>query len=84
MGIGVSLILIAAGAVLAWAVTASTHGFNIHTVGYILLVVGIVGLLLSLMFWSSWAGPGYFSRRRTVTDAGPGGRRTIVEDDASY
>jgi len=84
MGIGVSLILIAAGAVLAWAVTASTHGFNIHTVGYILLVVGIVGLLLSLMFWSSWAGPGYFSRRRTVTDTGPGGRRTIVEDDAGY
>jgi hypothetical protein len=84
MGVGVSLILIAAGAILAWAVTATAHGFNVHTVGYILLVVGIVGLLLSLMFWSSWAGPGYFSRRRTVTDSGPGGRRTIVEDDSGY
>jgi beta-lactamase regulating signal transducer with metallopeptidase domain len=83
MGIGVSLILIAVGAVLAWAVHVTTSGFNLHTVGYILLAVGIVGMLLSLMFWSSWAGPGYFSRRRTVTE-GPGGRRTIVEDNSSY
>ncbi|MBV8080802.1 MAG: hypothetical protein JO186_10570 [Actinobacteria bacterium] len=72
------------GAVLAWAVNASTHGFNIHTIGYILLVVGIVGLLLSLMFWSSWAGPGYFSRRRTVSDGPVGGRRTVIEEDAGY
>jgi hypothetical protein len=64
MGIGVSLILIAAGAILAWAVNASTSGFNIHTIGYILLVVGIVGVLLSMMFWSSWGGFG--SRRETV------------------
>lgn len=85
MGTGVSLILIAVGAVMAWAVHVTTSGLNVHTVGYILLVVGIVGLLLSLVFWSSWAGPGYFSRRRTVTDTGPaGGRRTVVEDDTSY
>jgi hypothetical protein len=64
MGIGVSLILIAAGAILAWAVDASASGFNIHTIGYILLVVGIVGVLLSMMFWSSWGGFG--SRRETV------------------
>ena len=69
MGLGVSLILIAVGAVLAWAVHVSTHGFNVHTVGYILLVVGIVGALLSMIFWSSWAGPGYFtSRRERVVD----------------
>ena len=74
MGVGASLILIAVGAVLAWAVDVSTSGFNVNTVGYILLVVGIVGLLLSLMFWSSWAGPGYFSRRRTAYyDEGPAG-----------
>ncbi|HZQ89898.1 MAG TPA: hypothetical protein VFA42_07810 [Gaiellaceae bacterium] len=80
-----SLILIAVGAVLAWAVHVTTSGFNVHTVGYILLVVGLVGFVLSLMFWSSWAGPGYFSRRRTVTDVGPaGGRRTIVDEDATY
>ena len=85
MGTGVSLILIAVGAILAWAVHVTTSGFNVHAVGYILLVVGAVGLVLSLVFWSSWAGPGYFSRRRTVTNVGPaGGRRTVVEDEAGY
>ena len=73
MGIGVSLILIAAGAILAWAVHVTTTGFNLHTIGYILLVVGIVGALLSLVFWSSWAGPGYFA------DGGPRRRRVIEE-----
>ena len=43
MGLGVSLILIAVGAVMAWAVHVSTTGFDIHTVGFILLVVGIIG-----------------------------------------
>jgi hypothetical protein len=55
--------LIAVGAVLAWAVDVSTSGFNLNTVGYILLIVGIIGLLLSLIFWSSWAGPGYLHTR---------------------
>jgi Domain of unknown function (DUF6458) len=72
MGLGVGLILIAVGAVMAWAVHVSTSGVNIHTVGYILLVVGIIGGLLSMIFWSSWAGPGYFTRsRRTYVDEGP-------------
>ncbi len=85
MGTGVSLILIAVGAILTWAVNVTTSGFNVHTVGVILLVVGVVGFLLSLVFWSSWAGPGGLSRRRTVTDTGPAGsRRTVVEDDTSY
>jgi hypothetical protein len=45
---------------------------NIHTVGWILMIVGIAGVVLSLIFWSSWAGPGYFSRRRTAyVDEGP-------------
>jgi len=72
MGVGVSLILIAAGAVLTWAVTASTNGININTVGVILMVVGIVGLVLSLMFWSSWGGVGAGRRRTTIVDDGPG------------
>ena len=37
-------------------------------VGYILLVVGIVGALISVVFWSSWAGPGYFTRRERIVD----------------
>ena len=79
MGIGVSLILIAVGAVLAFAVHVTTTGFNVNTVGYILLVVGIVGGLISLAFWSSWGGVG---GRRTVIDERPSvRRRTVVEDD---
>jgi len=58
MGIGVSLLLIAAGAVLAFAVHVSGHGFNVHTIGIILLVVGAIGALLSMIFWSSWGGVG--------------------------
>jgi hypothetical protein len=84
MGVGVSLLLIAAGAVLAWAVDVSTSGFNVNTVGYILLIVGIIGLLLSLIFWSSWAGPGYFARggRRVVEeDAVDRPRRRVIEED---
>ena len=72
MGLGVSLILIAVGAILIWAVDVTTNGVNVHTVGVVLLVVGLVGGLLSMIFWSSWAGPGYFSRRRTYIDEGPG------------
>jgi hypothetical protein len=73
MGIGVSLILIAVGAILAFAVHVSGHGFNVHTIGIILLVVGIIGALLSLVFWSSWAGPGYFTQ-------GGARRRTVIEE----
>lgn len=58
MGIGVSLMLIAAGAILTWAVDATVSGVNIHAVGVILLVVGIIGLVLSMIFWSSWGGFG--------------------------
>jgi len=73
MGLGVGLILSAVGAVLAFAVNTTVSGVDIHTIGWILLIVGIVGILLSLIFWSSWAGPGYLSRRRTVYDEGPAG-----------
>jgi hypothetical protein len=68
MGIGVSLILIAIGAILAFAVDAEVSGMDVQTVGWILLIVGIVGALLSLIFWSSWGGLG-------------GRRETVVHDD---
>jgi hypothetical protein len=73
MGLGVSLLLIAAGAILAWAVNADLSGVDINTIGYILLVVGIVGAVLSMIFWSTWAGPGYWSRGRRAPypDEGP-------------
>ncbi len=63
MGISVSLLLAAAGAILIWAVNASVSGLNIHTVGVILLIVGVVGFVTSLFFWSSWGG---FNGRETT------------------
>jgi hypothetical protein len=73
MGIGVSLILIAVGAVLTWAVSATTSGVNIHAVGVILMVVGAAGLLISLVFWSSWGAgvPGTGRRPTTTVDEVP-------------
>ena len=68
MGIGVSLILIAAGAILTWAVNATVSGLDINTIGIILMIVGAVGLVLSMMFWSSWGGVGGAHRRTTVVD----------------
>jgi hypothetical protein len=58
MGIGVSLFLIAVGAILDFAVDVrNTSGFNLNTIGVILMIVGGVGLLLSLLFWGSWGAP---------------------------
>jgi len=70
MGVSVSLLLSAAGAVLIWAVSATVHGVNIHTVGVILLIVGIVGFVVSLVFWSSWGGFRAATGRTTVIREG--------------
>ncbi len=72
MGLGVSLFLIAVGAILTWAVNASVSGLELTTIGVILMIVGVLGLVLSMIFWSSWGGFG--ERRRT----------TYVEDGPPY
>jgi hypothetical protein len=72
MGIGVSIFLIAVGLILALAVNVTTSGVDIDTIGWILVVVGAVGLLLSLIFWSS------------VGSWGPWSRETYVRDDPYY
>jgi hypothetical protein len=91
MGIPVSILLIAAGAILAFAVTGSTSGLNIHAVGWILLIVGLVGLVLSFILWDSWAGGGFYSSRRrrvAYTSAPPPAttnvRRVVREDVEEY
>jgi len=69
MGISVSLILIAVGAILTWAVTATTNGIDLNVVGVILMIVGAAGLILSMIFWSSWGGfggPATTANRTTV------------------
>ena len=47
MGFGTSIVLLAAGAILRFAVSVTTSGFNIHTIGVILMVAGALGLVLS-------------------------------------
>ena len=55
MGIGVSVFLIAVGAILAFAVEVTTEGVNLDTIGVILMIVGGIGLLASMLFWSSFS-----------------------------
>lgn len=84
MGLRTSLFLIAVGAILDFAVSVTTvgwgPGFNIHTVGVILMVVGLLGALLSLVFWGSWGG---FHRSTVYTEGAPaaGRRRRVVEEE---
>ena len=68
MGIGVSLLLIAVGAILTWAVSADVSGVDLNTVGIILMVVGAAGALISLVFWSSWGGFGGTARETVIRD----------------
>jgi len=92
MGFGISLILIAVGAVLTWAVHSTSNAIDVNTVGVILMIVGLVGFLLSLAFWSTWWGPGYF--RRSYAAAGPSAgvrrvrtaapREEVVEEEEVY
>jgi len=81
MGIPVSILLIAGGAILAFAVDATSSAVNIHAVGWILMAAGLVGLVLSMIMWDSWAGGGYWSRRTNAYDAPPARRRTVVRED---
>ena len=86
----VSLIVIALGAILTFAVTGGNdEGIDLDVVGIILMIVGLVGFILSLMYWQSWGGPGSFRRRTYVEGdaeypARGSGRRTrvIEEEDA--
>jgi|HubBroStandDraft_1064217.scaffolds.fasta_scaffold216689_3 hypothetical protein len=71
MGIGSSIVVFAIGAIMRFAVTVTSSAFSIRTVGVILMIVGAVGFVLSLVFWSSWGGVGSYRRDRTVV--GPDG-----------
>ena len=91
MGIAVSLLLIAFGAILTWAVNKEPSGLDLDAVGVILMIVGLVGFVLSLVWWQSWWGGGYFRRTAYVRGdprydyrAAPppdGRRRTVVEEE---
>jgi hypothetical protein len=85
MGIVISLILVAFGAILTWAVNSSGGSVDPQVVGVVLMVVGIIVFGISLALWHTWWGPGFwegppvarrrmpYARRRTTT--------TYVEDE---
>ncbi|MEY2425375.1 MAG: hypothetical protein QOI61_947 [Actinomycetota bacterium] len=59
MGIGVALFLFAVGAIMRFAIEVNTNGtVDVHMIGVILMIVGGVGALLSMAFWSTWGGWG--------------------------
>jgi hypothetical protein len=66
MGIGASLFLIAVGAICFWALEFDLAGVDIEAVGIILMVIGAVGLILSLLFWTSFSPYGRRRREETV------------------
>ena len=76
MGIGFSLFLLAVGAVLAFAVNAQVSGLEIQTIGLILMVIGGLGLALTLLFWSDFSP--YRRRDRTDGDVVYEERREVV------
>ena len=78
-GLVASIIAFAVGAILDFAVTVSPdqHGFNIHKVGVILMIVGVVGAVLSLIGILATGAP----RHRTIVDDGQG--NVIRRDDTS-
>lgn len=91
MGIGVSIFLLALGAILAFAVDFNASGLDINTVGVILMVVGAIGLATSFLFWDRM-GFGSSSHRTVTRDYVDDGvvtttprstvrERTIVRDD---
>lgn len=80
MTIGAGILLIAVGAILRFGIsTVSTHGFGIHTIGDILMIVGALGVVLWLLVWAPWA-PRARSRRTVYREEVPPSR-TVYGDD---
>jgi hypothetical protein len=72
MGIGGSIFLLALGAILAFAVNADISGIDINIVGWVLMVAGLVGLIITVWYWNS--------RRRTVVSQA----RPVARGDGGY
>jgi hypothetical protein len=91
MGIVISLILIAFGAILTWAVSSSGGSVDPQVVGVILMVIGIIVFLISLVLWRSWWGAGFWggwydegapvARRRVYRPYARRRTTTYVEDE---
>ncbi len=82
MTIGAGIFLIAVGAILRFGIsTVSTHGFGIHAIGDILMIVGALGVVLWMLVWAPWA-PRARSRRTVYREAVPPRRAAYREEVA--
>jgi hypothetical protein len=73
MGIGGSIFLLALGAILAFAINAHISGIDINIVGWVLMAAGLVGLIITIWYWSS--------RRRTMVSST---QRPVMRGDGTY
>lgn len=79
MATGISLFFIAVGAILTFAVETSVSGVDLDTIGVILMVIGLLGILFSLVLWDSWSSPRTY---RNDDEVVVGRRDVVIEDDA--
>jgi hypothetical protein len=78
MATGISLFFIAVGAILTFAVETSVSGVDLDTIGVILMVIGLLGMLFSLVLWDSWSPRPYRSDDEVVV----GRRDVLIDEDA--
>ena len=80
MGIGVSIFLIALGAILTFATDVSVSGLDLDVVGVVLMLVGVLGLVMTLLVW----GPRRVVTRVERVDPGVAAPRRVVEERRTY
>ena len=78
MATGISLFFLAIGAILTFAIETSVEGVDLDTIGVILMVIGLLGMLFSLVLWDSWSPRPY----RRDDDVVAGRRDVVIDDDA--
>ena len=76
MATGISLFFLAVGAILTFAVNTTVSGIDLDTIGVILMVIGLLGMLFSLVLWDSWTPRAIRRDDDTIV-----GRRDVVIDD---
>jgi len=77
MATGISLFFLAVGAILTFAVETNVSGVDLDTIGVILMVIGLLGMLFSLVLWDNWT-----PRSRNDDDVVVGRRDVVIDDDA--
>jgi cytochrome c biogenesis protein CcdA len=79
MATGISLFFLAIGAILTFAVHTAVQGVDLSTIGVILMVIGLLGMLFSLVLWDSWSPRPV---RRVDDDVMVGRRDVVIDDEA--